>query len=233
MKFRHLLLYSALLVLSLAPVYSKDSAPSLWINSQSYSQIDAILPTPPAPGSDAEKADAAEGDRIRAGKIAPEELVAAKAAAKDSVWDFSAVLGPDFNAEKLPKLAEIFKGVNADTRQAMSYAKNVFKRQRPASAAYSEHEHGEFSYPSGHSTRAYVWATLLADLYPQQRQALFDLAAKKGRYRIILGMHYPKDVAAGKIFGEFLGTQFLANPEFQKEWDRVKKAQPDAVPAAR
>ena len=54
------------------------------------------------------------------------------------------------------------------------------------------------SYPSGHATRAVVYARLLAEIFPDQRDALMALALQVGYGRVTAGVHYPMDVLAAK-----------------------------------
>jgi hypothetical protein len=35
---------------------------------------------------------------------------------------------------------------------------------------------------------------------------------------VILGRHFPADVRAGKLYGQFLAKEFLKNPGFQQRW---------------
>ena len=49
------------------------------------------------------------------------------------------------------------------------------------------------SYPSGHTAQAWTMAYYLADLHPDHKDALFDMAQKVEDSRIIRGAHYPSD----------------------------------------
>ena len=79
-----------------------------------------------------------------------------------------------------------------------------------------------YSYPSGHSTRAFLWEALLAKVFPSDQRALENQAERKAWNRVILGRHYPADVYAGKFFGIYLAQKLLENPAFQKEWPAIE-----------
>ena len=62
-----------------------------------------------------------------------------------------------------------------------------------------------FSFPSGHTITAFAMAVSLFHYYPAAAPALLFAAANIGASRVLLGMHYPSDVAAGALIGTGLG----------------------------
>ncbi len=59
----------------------------------------------------------------------------------------------------------------------------------------------EHSFPSGHAMHAVVFAVLLGAFYPAAAPALWAFAALTAVSRVMLGLHYPSDVAAGAALG--------------------------------
>lgn len=57
------------------------------------------------------------------------------------------------------------------------------------------------SYPSGHSAQAYYVATKLSKLYPGLVEELLAMAEMISQARVDRGVHYPSDIAAGKMLG--------------------------------
>ena len=199
--------------------------------------VAAILPPPPASHSPEAKIDNAYIKYSSAAATYNQKLLGI-AASKDSVFDYSLTLGIWFRPKVLPKTAALFQKVTAETDDAIEVAKNHFKRIRPDTwkeTGDPEKSDG-YSYPSGHSTRAYVWSTLLANAFPDQIKALHLQARQKAWYRVILGRHYPSDVRAGKTYGTFLANQFLKDPGFQIEWKEacaeMRRERSDAIPPA-
>ena len=142
----------------------------------------------------------------------------------DNVFDYSQVLGPNFNAKQLPLTAALFAKVESDTKVAIKAAKNSFERTRPKTweKIKIDEKNDGYSYPSGHTTRAFLWATLLKELFPLQHRELMKEARQKSWNRVILGRHYPDDVYAGQLYGQYLAKQFFKNHQFQQEWAAVK-----------
>ena len=205
-----------------------------FINPDSL-DVAAILPPPPAHNTAQAKADNSYIKYSTAAATDSQKILGI-AASRDSVFDYSLTFGIWFNPKVLPKTAILFQKVTSETKAAIEVAKKHFKRTRPDTwreTGDPEKSDG-YCYPSGHTTRAYVWANLLTNAIPEQRKALHRQARQKAWYRVILGRHYPSDVRAGKIYGTFLANQFLKDPEFQKEWaavcDEMRKARSEATP---
>ncbi len=59
----------------------------------------------------------------------------------------------------------------------------------------------EHSFPSGHALHAVAFAVLLADFYPAAAVPVWAFAAFTAVSRVMLGLHYPSDVAAGALIG--------------------------------
>jgi undecaprenyl-diphosphatase len=62
-----------------------------------------------------------------------------------------------------------------------------------------------YSFPSGHTLHAVCFTVMLTAYVPELTGALVALAALIALSRVILGLHYPTDVAAGAALGGSLG----------------------------
>jgi acid phosphatase (class A) len=211
---------AAVLVLSAFPAASGGTAVP-FIDAGAIN-VASVLPPPPQTASAEAKMDNSYIKYASAAATENQKLLGI-AASHDGVFDYSLALGIWFNPKLLPKTAVLFRKVTSETIAAIEVAKNHFKRVRPETwkeTGDPENSDG-YCYPSGHTTRAYVWATLLANALPDEKDALHKEARKKAWYRVILGRHYPSDVRAGKTYGTYLAGQFLKSPEFQKKWAGV------------
>ncbi len=156
----------------------------------------------------------------------PDEEARCKAEEAVTVFAFSTVLGEGFNEKNLPRTAAMMQRVYDDTKDVSGAAKLIWRRVRPPLAeprikpcVVLEHT---ASYPSGHSVRGIVWATLLAEIFPDQRDALLARGRQIGDDRALAGMHYPSDVAAGQKLGAEIAKRMLANPAAQADLQQVK-----------
>lgn len=83
--------------------------------------------------------------------------------------------------------------------------KNSLKRHRPAQAidgfSSAIQPHDQFSFPSGHTSAAFLSAALIGVLLPPLAWLGYIWAAGVGLSRIVLGVHFPGDVVMGAILG--------------------------------
>ncbi len=82
------------------------------------------------------------------------------------------------------------------------------------------------SYPSGHATRAMIYSRLLAEVFPDRRETLMELAHQVGYGRVIAGVHYPMDVLTGQRLGEAYADVIVKQPSFRKAVKRIKGDRP-------
>ena len=66
------------------------------------------------------------------------------------------------------------------------------------------------SYPSGHSCVSASAARVIATYFPEHAATLNDQVLEAGRSRVIGGIHYPVDVAAGQALGQAVADWAMA-----------------------
>ncbi|MBX9742580.1 MAG: phosphatase PAP2 family protein [Chthoniobacterales bacterium] len=186
-----------------------------------------VIPPPPKPRSKRQEQDQELLHDVIATRT-KKQMERAKMAIEDNVFDYAATLGPNFNPSKYPHMAKLFAKIKADTNVAIHSAKNAFRRPRPETWAPTNDENKNkkktgYAYPSGHSTRAFLWAALLEHLFPDKRKEIKEQARQKAWNRVVLGRHYPNDVYAGEVYGNYLAEEFLKDPKFEQEWEAIRQ----------
>jgi acid phosphatase (class A) len=184
----------------------------------------ALLAPPPAAGSAEEAADLASVRAVFQGRT-PEELYRAKKDYGLSLFLFAPAIGTNFQAGRFPKTEALYGKVKASIGPAIDAPKNYWKRKRPyildPQLALGDPE-PSFSYPSGHSSRGTVYALLVADLFPEKKDAVLAIGRTLGWDRVLIGKHFPTDVQAGRILAQAIYRELLKDAAFQHDLAEAK-----------
>jgi acid phosphatase (class A) len=217
---RGCLALTLLLLLFVAPPLSADS----YYLAPKHPDGVALLAPPPVVGSAEEAANLASARAVFKARTPAEEARASKDASL-SIFLFAPASGPFFQPGKLPKTAALFKKVKKDIAEPLDTAKGYWKRQRP----YETDKHlslgspeSSFGYPSGHSTRGTVYALLLAELFPDRKEAILAVGRDIGWDRVLIGKHFLTDIYAGRVLGQAIVRELLASPAFQHDLAEAK-----------
>ena len=88
------------------------------------------------------------------------------------------------------------------------YLKSRLVRERPyislAGITPGTRVLDRYSFPSGHTLHAVSFTTVAVTSFPELAWRLVPFAALVAASRVVLGLHYPSDVAAGAIIGAAL-----------------------------
>jgi acid phosphatase (class A) len=184
----------------------------------------ALLAPPPSLDSPEQAADMAEVRSVSRA-ASSNEVAAASGEKKFSAFSFAPAIGDFFRPGQLPKTEEFFRRVQKDAAAVTDHAKEYWKRPRPytidPTLAGGKLEKS-FSYPSGHSTESMTLALVLADLFPEQREAILAQARGIGWHRVEIARHYPTDVYAGRVLAQAIVREMKRNDDFQNDFAAVK-----------
>jgi len=201
------------------------------------SKADAIdltlwLAPPPAIGSPVALVDLQTVLAVQAART-PAEADAAKADADRSVFRLTDVLGSNLTPATLPRTAAFFTRVAQLDKTTIKTAKSYWRRPRPSVVSSDVHplsveKADDWSYPSGHATFGYTAAALLVHMLPEKRVALFGRAEIYAQHRVVMGVHYPSDVEAGRVAGTLIAAQLMDDPAWRADFnaarDELRKA---------
>jgi len=217
---------SSLVALSLLMFVGAETAhPPMKYLAQDDVNFIALLPEPPTKGSAEQKAEIQQILAIQATRTKDDEA-RAKREEKFEVFQFAGIVGEGFTAEKCPLTAAMFKTLETDSKYFSRTAKEHWDHPRPP---YVNAEikpcvtlENEGSYPSGHATRGMLFALVLAEVFPEHRAELLEQGRQVGWDRVVGGVHYPSDVAAGRVLGQALAAKLMSKPAFQADFEQVK-----------
>jgi acid phosphatase (class A) len=184
------------------------------------SSLIALLPPPPSQTS------AIVQDEIKLlhqlEKNTPAQKAAALADSKQSdIFVYRTVLGDNFSAGALPLTASLSTQVRRDSDYWNGVLKTVYRRLRPYRYDTTLHPlcgaDQAYSYPSGSAMAGYLEAMMLAEIVPEQREAIFVRADDFAHNRLVCGAHYPSDTNIAHQIAATLFGIMLPNPAFEEK----------------
>lgn len=106
-----------------------------------------------------------------------------------------------------------YANIAQQTEGVIHYFKGMYNRPRP----YQVCEHlgvdlakltkkpcSSASYPSGHACQSFLFAYIVGDLNYRHAKKALQLAHKISLSRVVAGVHFPSDVAAGKKLAQLI-----------------------------
>ena len=146
---------------------------------------------------------------------------------EQSVFRFSDVMGDRFRKEDLPRTAKLFETLYKTESNLNKQAKEKWQRMRPPLfdkciqpvARYSS----SGSYPSGHSTFAYLASIVLAEMAPEKSAQIFARTGEFGENRVLGGVHYPSDIEAGRRLATMIAVLIQGNPAYQGDFAAARE----------
>jgi acid phosphatase (class A) len=220
-------LFSTLLMLVLVagPFTGQADAVDATYVTQSQLDVTKVLPPPPSLQSAEQQRDLAQVLAVQKTRT-PAQEQRALADAGSGLYGFADVLGANFTPERLTKLNDFLSKVRADGFLAFSSGKDVWNRPRPFETSHEVKPIGELpggsSYPSGNSTVGYLTGIVLANMVPEKSAALYARGREFGDNRVVLGVHYPSDIEAGRMAAVAVATVLLQSESYKKDFEEAK-----------
>lgn len=203
-------------VLSLKPIFLKD----VTVN-------DFTIPDPPANSSEQARAELNYLLALQHSRTA-----------EDVRWSFYLSNNPEtpsdigrsiglwVDPQNLPLTDSLMEHVEQDGDFFLWSLKFKYNRARPYMVEPKIHDLEESraaSFPSGHVTYAYIRAYIYQELAPEFTDFFAKKAYDMAFARQIMGVHYPSDCEASRIFARQFVTRLFQNAAFRQEFEQVKK----------
>lgn len=193
-----------------------------------------FLGPPPAADSQWDRADQGLVEALQA--VDDRRWQIADQDGKELYPRFAEAFGGPIDKKSSPALVKLLDRAIVDVDATADVAKDFFNRPRPfqrlqlqrvcdkaAPPKPEEHPMHGSSYPSGHSTRGWTVALILARVAPDRAEVVLKRAEDYMESRLICGMHFPSDVEAGHDVAIAVVSHLDASPEFQTDLERARK----------
>jgi acid phosphatase (class A) len=200
---------------------------------QSIPPVDLVglLGPPPAADSAAQQADLAAVLAAQREAHANGTTARAVADAALSCARVGDVLGQELNSPAARLPMQVIQSGALSAAGLISAPKMYWKRPRPFLVSKEVealadmtpspdmnrvYARNNTSYPSGHAAFGMACGLLLAQAIPEKRAELFARGRQYGQSRMIVGAHFPTDVAAGQVAATVSVAMKLQDPAFQR-----------------
>ena len=228
---------SFILVLSLSFNLHAEDEPETYLTIDQMPDLVKCLPAPPDTIGEHFSHDIMRYFWGKQQRLDPERAAQAR---RDAAWtyealaaQFSPAFGMTISQEETP---EIWKLLTSGVHSATAIRKPIkayYHRMRPF---VRFHEHiltyqaeedeaelaGEGSYPSGHTMRGWLAALLLAELNPDNADAIYKRGWDYGESRVIVGAHWQSDVDVSRAAASIGYAALHNSPAFRKQMEKAK-----------
>ena len=223
---RSMMLTLLVLIASITSAWSQKIQP--YLEASELPDILSFLPPPPAENSPLFEADKAIHDWARA--LQPSERTRratfdGTTSVKKMALAFSGAFGKVLSKETTPKTMHLLERSIITFRLAAEKPKKEYMRLRPY-VYYNEdtlipedeeEERNTGSYPSGHTSRGWGMALVLAQLNPERQDTLMSYGYEWGQSRVIANYHWQSDVDAARLMTSATFARLQACEEYRKD----------------
>ena len=204
-----------------------------YLSEAAIARLAAAVPAPYADGSAGEQADRIRSDRYRTLENGDRWLLAtshAELRPELALAHFDCAVGVRFASTPTPRLTALFGNLLHDANGAAEIAKARAFRPRPvgvdpqriACQRLTEAGRASPSYPSGSAAVGAAYGEALAIVAPDRAEAARAIGRQIGVSRLVCGMHYPSDVAAGEAVGQAVFGEIAATPAFRADVEAAR-----------
>lgn len=207
-----------------ATVAAEPAGPNGYLAQGAFDVL-RVLPLAPAEGDARAEADRAIFRATRRLTDSPRWRMATNDVAltpDDMMRDFSCAVGVELTPRNAPRTLAVITRAAVDTGTQTNRAKEFNRRKRPflndeGRICQPAEELRSFDYPSGHTSLAWTWATLLAWAVPDRATAILARGRAFGESRVVCGVHNASAVEAGRLSATSTLDALASGPTFQRD----------------
>jgi acid phosphatase (class A) len=187
-----------------------------------------LLPPPPAAGSTAFALDeefSRRGLALRGTPAWDLAILDANLDFQNAAATYSCALNAPVTRKDTPHLFWLLMKSMKYAADSTITAKHRYNRRRPftmnKAPICTPHETKDLkedgSYPSGHNAIGMVWALILAEISPENADAILARAQAYGMGRIVCNVHWYSDTLQGRYMGAYTAAVLHADPSIRNE----------------
>ncbi|AEB27930.1 acid phosphatase [Francisella hispaniensis] len=144
------------------------------------------------------------------------------------IADFSKAFGQKISENDTPAIFKLLNKATIDVNNAKDIAKDFYKRKRPyvyfdRQPCDSSENPNSYAYPSGHSTRSWTYGLILAQLKPQNGEAILKVSKEKAESRVICGVHWLSDIKASQTVAMSEFAVLQSNQQYKQDFHNAQK----------
>ncbi len=172
-----------------------------------------------------------EGKALRNTAAGQKAVTGAAKKTKDLMRYFSPAADIAVSKEETPALYALLDYSHDYLKRCAKSIKSRHPRKRPyvqfgeptLMPELEKESEPDTSYPSGHSTRGWGFALILAEVMPDCSNALFATGYEYGYNRVVAGYHYLSDVQAARLVASCAVACLHTDSEFKRLMEEAKK----------
>lgn len=195
-------------------------------------RIADVLPAYPLANSPADAVDLLVVRGLQTSRSAADIAEAEKLAALNARVFLSHLLpklGRAFDEAKYTRTIVLLDQIQSDMRGINRAANDIFAfRTRPAGRAPDIQPAlppGRFvtsSYPSANASTLYVWADVLGQMAPAQRNVIDDVVNRAAWLRVVSGLHFPSDLVGSRAVSTEAWRVLSVQPAFRAALEEAR-----------
>lgn len=197
----------------------------VYVKSDWYPTLKKTMAQPPLKGSAQQRADEEELLKFQKSR-SQADCDQAKIEVLVSLQNFFGVPNGPVPEPTVKKLTPFFEQLRNDGDYFIQRLKVDYPRQRPflylSSLDPCVPKEVTGAYPSGHAVLSKLFALVLADLFPKQKEVLETRAHAIADHRILSGMHHRSDIDAGQRLATLVYEELKKSPKYQADFKKLQ-----------
>ncbi len=186
----------------------------------------AVLPPWPSEGSLGAAADLATVLNVQAMRTADDARWAREDGERDPTEWLTAGLGAAFAARAAPVLLGPLAGARSDFgryahRSPWPLRPRPIERDARVKPLMPVNPQ---SYPSARTAATRIWAEILAEVFPAERERLLAMAERSAWLRVVAGVHDPSDLEGGRRLALAFLEALRAQPSYRNDLEAARRA---------